>query len=120
MLHDRSVASLIFSKSSMTSQSFFYPLSNVIRCIAKAYLVVTPEARKGNLVWDEALFTELTATFLHPDVQPLLTSPYTSRYAAALVEKQLAKSLVDDYCRILRQRQDTQVCQLNTLLTVDN
>ncbi len=100
----------------MASQSLFYPLRSVIRCIAKAHLTVTPEAYEENLVWDEELFAELTSTFLQPDVQPLLTSPYASRDEAALVEGQLAQSLVNTYRRILQQRKDVRVQQLNALL----
>ena len=51
----------------------------MIRCVAKAHLTVTPEAYEADLVWDEALFTELTTTFLQPSVQPLLASAYGSR-----------------------------------------
>ncbi|MEM1243150.1 MAG: hypothetical protein AAGI45_25235, partial [Cyanobacteria bacterium P01_H01_bin.26] len=59
---------------------------------------------------------ELTSTFLQPAVQPLLASSYESRDEAALVEGQLAKSLVQAYRRILQQRQDERVLQLNALL----
>lgn len=100
----------------MASQCLFYPLRSVIRCVAKAHLTVTPEAYEADLVWDEALFVELTATFLQPSVQPLLASPYESRDEAALVEGQLAQSLVNAYRRIMRQRQDEQVRLLNALL----
>lgn len=100
----------------MASQSLFYPLRSVIRCVAKAHLTVTPEAYETDLVWDEALFAELTSTFLQPTVQPLLTSSYQSRDEAALVEGQLAQSLVNTYRRILKQRQDARVQQLNALL----
>ena len=68
------------------------------------------------LVWDEALFTELTTTLLQPAVQPLLAVSYPSREEAALVERQLAKTLGNAYRRILRQRQDARVQQLNALL----
>ncbi len=100
----------------MTSQHLFYPLRSVIRCVAKAHLAVTPEAYEADLVWDEVLFTELTSTFLQPAVQPLLATPYESRNEAALVERQLAQSLVNAYRHILQQRQDTRVQQLNALL----
>ncbi|MBE9066036.1 hypothetical protein IQ260_05155 [Leptolyngbya cf. ectocarpi LEGE 11479] len=100
----------------MESQSLFYPLRSVIRCVAKANLTVAPEAYEADLVWDEALFTELSSTFLQPTVQPLLASPCQSRDEATLVERQLATSLVDAYRRILKQRQDVQVQQLNALL----
>ncbi|ESA32986.1 hypothetical protein N836_23265 [Leptolyngbya sp. Heron Island J] len=100
----------------MASQNLFYPLRSVIRCVAKAHLTVTPEAYEADLVWDEALFTELTSTFLQPAVQPLLAAPCESRDEAALIEGQLAQSLVNAYRRILRQRQNTQVQQLNALL----
>ncbi|MGD1952833.1 MAG: hypothetical protein ACFB14_24785 [Leptolyngbyaceae cyanobacterium] len=100
----------------MASQCLFYPLRSVIRCMAKAHLTVTPEAYEADLVWDEALFTELTTTFLQPSVQPLLASSYASRDEAAVIEGQLAQSLVNAYRRILKQRQDVQVQQLNALL----
>mgnify|MGYP001795453744 CR=1 FL=1 len=100
----------------MDSQCIFYPLRSVIRCVAKAHLTVTPEAYESNLLWDEALFTELTCTFLQPAVQPLLASPCESRDQAALVEGQLAQSLVNTYRRIMQQRQDIQIQQLNALL----
>lgn len=100
----------------MASQCLFYPLRSVIRCVAKAHLTVTPEAYEANLVWDEALFTELTSTFLQPAVQPSLASPCESRDEAALVEGQLAQALVNAYRRIIQQRQDIQVQQLNALL----
>ena len=100
----------------MASQSLFYPLRSVIRCVAKAHLTVTPEAYEEGLVWDEELFTELTSTFLQPSVQPLLASPYKSRDEAALVEGRLAQSLVNAYRHILQQRQDSRVQQLNALL----
>ncbi len=100
----------------MASQCLFYPLRSVIRCVAKAHLTVTPEAYEADLVWDEALFTELTTTFLQPSVQPLLASAYGSRDEAEVVEGQLAKSLVNTYRQIIRQRQDTRVQQLNALL----
>ncbi|MBT9316734.1 hypothetical protein IXB50_15005 [Leptothoe spongobia TAU-MAC 1115] len=100
----------------MASQCLFYPLRSVIRCVAKAHLTVAPEAYEADLVWDEALFAELTTTFLQPSVQPLLASSYESRDEAAVVEGQLAKSLVNTYCRIMRQRQDARVQQLNALL----
>ncbi|NEQ52877.1 MAG: hypothetical protein F6K11_22515 [Leptolyngbya sp. SIO3F4] len=100
----------------MASQSLFYPLRSVIRCVAKAHLTVTPEAYEANLVWDEALFAELTTTFLQPSVQPLLASSYGSRDEASIVEGQLAQSLVNAYRRIIRQRQDERVRQLNALL----
>lgn len=100
----------------MASQCLFYPLRSVIRCVAKAHLTVTPEAYEAELAWDEALFIELTTTFLQPAVQPLLTSAYGSRDEAAVVEGQLAKSLVNTYRQIVRQRQDAQVQQLNALL----
>ena len=100
----------------MASQCLFYPLRSVIRCMAKAHLTVAPEAYESDLVWDEALFTELTSTFLHPSVQPLLASPCASRDEAAIVEGQLAQSLVNSYRRILQQRQDVRVQQLNALL----
>ena len=100
----------------MASQCLFYPLRSVIRCVAKAHQTVTPEAYEANLVWDEALFTELTSTFLQPAVQPSLASACESRDEAALVEGQLAQALVNAYRRIIQQRQDTQVQQLNALL----
>lgn len=100
----------------MASQCLFYPLRSVIRCMAKAHLTVTPEAYEADLAWDEALFTELTSTFLQPAVQPLLASSYESRDEAAMVEGQLATSLVQAYRRILQQRQDERVLQLNALL----
>ena len=100
----------------MASQCLFYPLRSVIRCVAKAHLAVIPEAYEEGLDWDEDLFTELISTFLQPDVQPLLASPYKSRDEAALVEEQLAQSLVNAYRRILRQRQDARVQRLNALL----
>ncbi|MEO0350768.1 MAG: hypothetical protein AAF282_12055 [Cyanobacteria bacterium P01_A01_bin.15] len=84
--------------------------------MAKAHLTVTPEAYEADLAWDEALFTELTSTFLQPAVQPLLASSYESRDEAAMVEGQLATSLVQAYRRILQQRQDERVLQLNALL----
>lgn len=100
----------------MESQSLFYPLRSVIRCVAKAHLTVAPEAYEADLVWDETLFAELSGTFLQPTVQPLLASPYQSRDEAALVEGQLAKSLVDAYRHILEQRQNVHIQQLNALL----
>jgi hypothetical protein len=100
----------------MAAKSLFYPLRSVICCLAKAYLTVTPEAYKDCLVWDEDLFTELTNTFLQPSVQSLLAVPYESRDEAALVEGQLAQSLVNAYRHILRQRKDARVQRLNALL----
>ena len=100
----------------MASQRLFYPLRRVICCVAKAHLAATPEAYGADLIWDKALFTELTDTFLQPAVQPLLTSPYGSRDEAALVEGQLAQALVNAYRRIVQQRQDARVQKLNALL----
>lgn len=82
--------------------------------MAKAYLTVMIDDK--DLVWDETLFTELTTTLLQPAVQPLLAAAHSSRDEAALVEGQLAKILVNTYRRILRQRQDERVQQLNALL----
>lgn len=100
----------------MASQSLFYPLRRVIRCVAKSNLTVAPKAYEEDLIWDEALFTELSSTFLQPTVQPLLALPCQSRDEATLVERQLANSLVHAYRRILKQRQDVRVQQLNALL----
>lgn len=100
----------------MESQYLFYPLRSVICCVAKAHLTVIPEACESDLFWDETLFNELAATCLQPAVQPMLASPYKSRDEAALVEGQLAQSLVNAYQRIMHQRQDKQIQQLNALL----
>lgn len=101
----------------MASQCMFYPLQGVIRCVAKNYLTVIPEAYEDELFWDEVLFAELTSTFLQPAMQPSLASPYASRDEAALVEGQLAQALVNTYRHILRQRQDARVQRLNSLLS---
>ncbi len=100
----------------MESQFLFYPLRSVIRCIAKTNLTVTPEACESGFVWDEALFTELAATHLQPSVQPLLTLGYESREQASAIETEMAQDLVKTYRRILEQREDKQVQQLNCLL----
>ncbi|WP_323363711.1 hypothetical protein [Leptothoe sp. PORK10 BA2] len=84
--------------------------------MAKAHLTVISAECRDDLMWDEALFAALIATFLQSSVQPLLASPYESRDEAALVEGQLAQSLVNAYRRIMRQRQEQQVKLLNALL----
>ncbi len=100
----------------MASQHLFYPLCSVIRYLAKAYLTATPEAFASALVWDETLFDELASTCLQPAVQPTLAASYPSRDEAAVVERQLAQSLVHVYRRIMYQRLDPQIRQLNALL----
>lgn len=100
----------------MASQHLFYPLRNVIRCVAKSHLTVVLDACETALRWDEALFADLSDTLLQPAVHPLLTAPYSSRDEAALVERQLAQSLANAYRRIVIQRQDRQIQQLNALL----
>ena len=100
----------------MASQCLFYPLRSVICCVAKAHLTVAPETYGASFGWDEALFTELVATLLQPMIHPSLMSGYQSRDAAAVAEGQLAKSIVDAYRRIMQQRQNERIQQLNTLL----
>ncbi|MEM6251655.1 MAG: hypothetical protein AAF821_01925 [Cyanobacteria bacterium P01_D01_bin.156] len=100
----------------MDSQYLHYPLRSVIRCIAKTNLTITPEACESGIAWDEALFTELSATYLQPTLQPSLTSGYRSRAEASTVEVEMAKSLVQTYRHILKQRENEKVQQLNELL----
>ncbi|MBT9312968.1 hypothetical protein [Leptothoe kymatousa] len=100
----------------MDSLCPFYPLRSVIRCIAKTNLTVTPEACSSGLIWDEALFTELAATYLKPSLQPALATGYRSRDEASAVESELADVLVKTYQHILEQRENEQVQLLNSLL----
>lgn len=100
----------------MAAKCLFYPLHNVIRCVAKAHLAAAPEAYGSGLGWDESLFTELLATLLQPTIHPSLMSGHTSREAAAIAEGQLAKSIVNAYRRIMQQRQNERIRLLNTLL----
>ncbi|MGD1857961.1 MAG: hypothetical protein ACFB2W_27305 [Leptolyngbyaceae cyanobacterium] len=98
------------------SLRLFYPLPKVVCCQAKAYLSVLQQEHRLASKWDEALFTELSATLLQPSVQPLLTSACQSRDEAALVERQLVQHLVNTYRSILQQRQTLQIQRLNALL----
>lgn len=93
----------------------FYPLRGVIRCLAKSHLTVASETGVY-LAWDKELFSGLSATLLNPTLEPLLASAYPSRSEAALVEEQLAIALANTYRRIVRQRHQEKVQQLNTLL----
>ncbi|MEA5462739.1 hypothetical protein [Leptothoe sp. PORK10 BA2] len=110
------IASLFFKGWLMESQCLFYPLRSIIRCIAKTNLTITPEACESGLVWDEALFSELAATYLQPTVQPLLTSGYQSRNEASAIETEMATLLVKTYQHILKQRENEKVQYLNELL----
>ncbi len=99
----------------MTSECVFYPLRGVIRCLAKSYLASASDARV-HLIWDATLFYGLSTILLNPTLQPLLTSPYPSRDEAVLIEEHLARLLADTYQRILRQRYEEKIRQLNALL----
>ncbi|MEM9804967.1 MAG: hypothetical protein AAF959_06780 [Cyanobacteria bacterium P01_D01_bin.56] len=99
----------------MASQCIFYPLRGVIRCLAKSYLTVASETGVY-LVWDEPLFSGLSSIVLNPTLQPLLASPCSSRNEAVLIEDYLARLLANIYRRILRQRHEDTVQQLNSLL----
>ncbi|MBT9312967.1 hypothetical protein IXB28_12170 [Leptothoe kymatousa TAU-MAC 1615] len=68
------------------------------------------------LVWDKQLFARLSAALLNPTLQPLLILPCESRDEAALVEEYLARLLANTYQRMLRQRHEETVQQLNELL----
>lgn len=100
----------------MESPCCFYPLRSVIRCIAKESLTIAPESYKAGLRWDQTLFNDLAGTLLQTQTQPQLGIPCRSRQEAELVEKQLARILVSNYCQILEQQENEQVQRLNALL----
>jgi hypothetical protein len=65
---------------------------------------------------DDELFAEISSTAFHPERHPELYQPHASEESATDVERAIATEIVDTYKRILKNRSDRFIQDLNSLL----
>jgi hypothetical protein len=101
----------------MERVNLIYPLRAVIRCKAKQQLMTNVDGAALAECLDENLFQELAITLFQSEGCQAIYQPYASREVASAVEDGIALELAAIYQRIMQQRQNPLVQDLNALLS---